>query len=70
MRTYLQERLEAQHGMPTRVLLVRALKKYQGDREWVAKVCGELKISHGTMYNWCREFGINRDKHRGLVVEE
>ena len=69
-RTLLQEKLELQHRKPIKEILCEALEARRGQKGLPYLVAGDIGISDGTLYWWCREFGIDIDDYRRPVVQE
>ena len=69
-RTLLQEKLELQRGKPIQDLLREALEAYRGHKGLPYLVAADIGISDGTLYQWCREFGIDIDEYRRPAVRE
>ena len=71
-RTLLQEKLELQHGKPIDEVLRDALENRRGHKGLPYLAAADVGISDGTLYWWCREFGIDIDEYRRprAVVEE
>ena len=63
-RTLLQEKLELQHGKPIEDLLRATLEARRGQKGLPYLVAADIGISDGTLYWWCREFGIDIDGYR------
>ena len=69
-RTLLQEKLELQHGKPIEDLLKTTLEAHRGQKGLPYLVATDIGISDGTLYWWCREFGIAIDEYRRPGVRE
>ena len=63
-RTLLQEKLELQHGKPIEEVLREALETRRGQKGLPYLAAADIGISDGTLYWWCREFGIDIDEYR------
>ena len=65
MKTDKQELLEIRHGgKPWGRILRDTLEEYRGHRNQVARVAVALNLSNATVYNWCRDLGIDIDEYR------
>ena len=63
-RTLLQEKLELQHGKRIEEILEAAFEARRGQKGVSYLVAADLGISDGTVYWWCREFGIDVNEYR------
>ena len=63
-KTIAQRRIEAERGKPIRDVLCDVLASHRGEDGMIFAVCLDLGVSDATVYNWCREFGINVDAYR------
>ena len=74
-KTPTQEKLEAQCGKDIVEILREALEVRRAQKHMVALAALDLGLTDSTVYQWCREFGIDIDAYRrpgetGYVVEE
>ena len=67
-KTPMQERLEAQRGRDIAQILREALEGRRGQKHMVTIAAMELGVTDATLYQWCREFGINVDEYRRPVA--
>ena len=67
--TILQEKLEVQFGKDIRSVLVDALEARRGQTHFVARAALDLGITNATVYQWCREFGINIEPYRRPLAD-
>ena len=70
MRTTVQEILEAQHQKGIREIVSDALRLYGGRRNMVGLAAVDLGVTDATVYNWCRDLGIDIDEYRRPAVRE
>ena len=64
-KTPTQMLLEAQNpGKSIQEIIKDALRSNQEDKHMVARTANDLNITAQTLYNWCRELGINTDEFR------
>ena len=68
MKTDRQALLEVRWGKPIEVLLRDALAKFQGEPHQVPLAGLEYGLAAATLYNWCRDLGIDIDEYRGQEV--
>ena len=59
-----QEKLEAQKGKDVRTIVLEALEARRGQKHLIARVAFDLGLTDATVYQWCREFGVNIDDYR------
>ena len=64
MRTTVQEILEAQHQKGIREIVSDALKLHRGRRNMVGLAAVDLGVTDATVYNWCRDLGIDIHEYR------
>ena len=74
-KKWLPAKLEREHGKSIEEILRRALEARRSQKGVLYLVAADIGISDGTLYQWCREFGIDVDEYRrpraeGDVVEE
>ena len=62
-----QEKLEVQKGKDIRTVVAEALESRRGEKHMVARVAFDLGLTDATVYQWCREFGI--DEYRRPAPE-
>ena len=65
--TTTQEKLQAQMGRDIQSVLMEALETRRGQTHLVARAALDLGLTDATLYQWCREFGINIDEYRRSV---
>ena len=70
MRTTVQEILEAQHQKGIREIVSDALRLYRGRRNLVGLAAVDLGVTDATVYNWCRDLGIDIDEYRRVTPAE
>ena len=63
-RTPTQSKLEVQRGRGIEEILKSSLNAYRGQKHMVTLIALDLGVTDATLYNWCREFGIDVDDYR------
>ena len=63
-KTPMQEKLEAQRGKDIAEVLRDALETRRGQKHMVTIAAMELGVTDATLYQWCREFGIDINDYR------
>ena len=69
-KTPTQEKLEAQRSKGMADILREALEGRRGQKHMVTIAAMDLGVTDATLYQWCREFGIDIDEYRRPAVEE
>ena len=64
LRTDKQALLEKTHGKPLDQVLRDTLEKHRGKKQQITLTGLDLEVTGVTIYNWCRELGINIDDYR------
>jgi ribosome-binding factor A len=64
IKTTMQQKLEAQRGQDIRQILEEALEHQRAKKHMVVMVAAELDLTDATVYQWCKQFGINIDEYR------
>ena len=64
-----QEKLQFQQGKDIETILKDALESRRGQKHLIARVAFDLGLTDATVYQWCREFGINIDEYRRQTVD-
>ena len=64
-KTPTQEKLEAQRGKIVR----DALEERRGQKHMVTIAAMDLGVTDATLYQWCREVGVDIDEYRRASVE-
>ena len=59
-----QEKLEAQLGKDIKTILQEALEARRAQKHMVTIAAMDLGVTDATVYQWCREFGIDIDEYR------
>ena len=59
-----QEMLVIQRGKPIREILIDALSRFRGERNFPVKTAGSLDISVPTLHTWCNDLGIQINEYR------
>ena len=67
-KTPTQEKLEAQRGKDIARILREALESRRGQKHMVTIAAMDLGVTDATLYQWCREFGIDIDDYRKQEV--
>ena len=65
-----QEKLQFQQGKDIETILKDALESRRAQKRMVARVALDLGLTDATVYQWCREFGIDIDDYRRPFTEE
>ena len=65
-----QEKLQVQLGKDIRTVLQDALEFRRAQKHMVARVALDLGLTDATVYQWCRELGIDVEKYRWSAAEE
>ena len=68
LKSYIQQRLEAQRGGDIREIVIDSLRQHRGLRNMVMLVSVDLEITDTTLYRWCEEFGIDINEYRKQEV--
>ena len=63
-KTPTQEKLEAQRGGDIAQILREALEGRRDQKHMVTIAAMDLGVTDATLYQWCREFGIDIDEYR------
>ena len=69
-KTPTQEKLEAQRSNGIADILREALEGRRGQKQMVTIAAMDLGVTGATLYQWCREFGIDIDDYRRAAVRE
>ena len=64
LKSYTQQKLEAQRGGDIRDIVIDSLRQHRGLRNMVMLVSVDLEITDTTLYNWCEDLGIDIDEYR------
>ena len=64
MKTDKQTLLEIQNSKPIENIIREALEAYRAQRHQVMLAAIDLGVTDATLYQWCREFGIDIDEYR------
>ena len=64
LKSYTQQKLEAQRDGDIRDIVTGTLLKYQGCKNMVMLVGVDLGITSTTLYRWCEDLGIDIDEYR------
>ena len=67
-KTPTQEKLEAQRNKGMADILREALEGRRGQKHMVTIAAMDLGVTDATLYQWCREFGIDIDEYRRPAV--
>ena len=67
-KTPMQEKLEAQRGRDIAQILQEALEARRAQKHMVTIAAMDLGVTDATVYQWCREFGIDVDEYRRPVA--
>ena len=68
LKSYTQQKLEAQRGGDIREIVIESLRQHRGLRNMVMLVSVDLEITDTTLYRWCDELGIDIDEYRRPAV--
>ena len=68
LKSYIQQRLEAQHDSDIREIVAAAFCRFQGHKNMVTLVAAELDVTTATLYRWCGHLGIDIDDFRKQEV--
>ena len=68
-KTPTQEKLEAQRSKGMADILREALEDRRGQKHMVTIAAMDLGVTDATLYQWCREFGIDINDYRRPTVE-
>ena len=68
MKTDKQTVIELQRSKPIEQVLQETFERHQGKKLLVAHVALDLDVTDATVYNWCRDLGIDIDEYRGQEV--
>ena len=68
IKTPSQQRLEAKRDEDIRVIVPSTLEKFRGRINIVTLSAADLGVSTVTLYNWCRELGIDINEYRRQEV--
>ena len=63
-KTPTQQKLEAQRGKDIAVILMEVLESRRCQKHMVTTAAFDLGVTDATLYQWCREFGIDIDEYR------
>ena len=69
-KTPTQEKLEAQRGSDIGKILREALEARRAQKHMVTIAAMDIGVTDATLYQWCREFGIDIDEYRRPAVRE
>ncbi len=64
LKSYTQQKLEAQRGGDIREIVIDSLRQHRGLRNMVVLVSVDLEITDTTLYRWCEDLGIDIDEYR------
>lgn len=67
-KTPTQEKLEAQRSRDITQILREALEGRRGQKHMVTIASMDLGVTDATLYQWCREFGIDINEYRRPAV--
>ena len=65
-----QEKLQFQQGKDIETILKDALESRRAQKHMVARAALDLELTDATVYQWCREFGIDIDDYRCPLTGE
>ena len=65
-----QEKLEAQRNQDIRDIVVGALRKFRGRRNFMMLVAVDLEVTDATVYRWCEDLGIDINEYRRPAADE
>ena len=68
LKSYTQQKLEAQRGGDIREIVIESLRQHRGLWNMVMLVSVDLEITDTTLYRWCDELGIDMDEYRRPAV--
>ena len=66
LKSYAQQKLEAQRGGDIREIVIESLRQHRGLRNMVMLVSVDLEITYTTLYRWCEDFGIDINSYPGV----
>ena len=69
-KTPTQEKLEAQRSKGMADILREGLEGRRGQKHMVTMAAMDLGVTDATLYQWCREFGIDINEYRRAAVWE
>ena len=64
LKSYTQQKLEAQRNKDIRDVVVGAFQSYCGQKNIPTLVAGDLGVTTATLYRWCEELGIDINDYR------
>ncbi len=68
LKSYTQQKLEAQRGGDVREIVIDSLRQHRGLRNMVMLVSVDLEIIDTTLYRWCEDLDIDINDYRRPAV--